>query len=544
MPNQENVYSYHTFLFPFEWDFHSKGKEFLNSTFEERTDLGSIRRLMQSAPNNKKWESFEFKMQVNEDQYHTFNEYNYFHSYARRVLSLGLNKDNEILQYRYNLSEDALYKIEVQLSKEQGEGTKEYELSLKKCLLNFYKSGVGFISFHLENTRYNETQDVLIINDYGRRIYPPFLGSDDTVIAAAFESGFPISISLENVAEETIKEDFTYYNDKAQLSANPIQLPRYIAHLLGKNFKIREEQIHHKYQSVLLRPIIDDRMYVLCYLFSNHKMKQLKSYNEEDGVYGYSKDSFWYTYLFVDSGTSSCKSKTMRKKLLNKHTYDRWIEQHDAQKNEDQGVLFGVSRYSFMMLVDDCDFSRYILPNHFRYLYCQMAALGLMQRASILRFSNEAANIVKQLNNETSSDKIKDFYKSYLNFINQIYFREISPQEQGIELYAMIRSVMDIDNNVNDLKSEIGELYNYAMIFEGNNQSKESTNLTWIATACLPATLVAAIFGFSNLQTNDINVINFWPSLFATIVVIILSLLFLLFFKRIRKRISNFYNND
>ena len=186
-----------------------------------------------------------------------------------------------------------------------------------------------------------------------------------------------------------------------------------------------------------------------------------------------------------------------------------------------------------MVFANDGWFAKNIVKNHFHYLYFQMAVLTLMQRASILRFSNEATRMVSVLNNPNlkAQRAVKIFYKKYLAFINNIYFREISPQEQGIELYAMLREAMQIDTNANDLKSEITELNNYALMIESSKQSREATWLNWIATLFLPSSFLAAIFGFSNFSNGDEHFIDFIPSLWITIAVFFIVLFVLLFIK-------------
>ena len=141
--------------------------------------------------------------------------------------------------------------------------------------------------------------------------------------------------------------------------------------------------------------------------------------------------------------------------------------------------------------------------------------------------------MVSVLNNPNlkAQRAVKIFYKKYLAFINNIYFREISPQEQGIELYAMLREAMQIDTNANDLKSEITELNNYALMIESSKQSREATWLNWIATLFLPSSFLAAIFGFSNFSNGDEHFIDFIPSLWITIAVFFIVLFVLLFIK-------------
>lgn len=80
----------------------------------------------------------------------------------------------------------------------------------------------------------------------------------------------------------------------------------------------------------------------------------------------------------------------MKKKLIKKHTYDRW---------SDYGTFFGVNRYSFVCLTGSLDHLKipYVnaafLVNHIQTMYYKLCELCLVQRACLLRFSDEVAHI-------------------------------------------------------------------------------------------------------------------------------------------------------
>jgi len=49
-------------------------------------------------------------------------------------------------------------------------------LKLDGIALRHFKNDVGILSFHLINDRYDNFDDILNINDFGRRLFPQFLG--------------------------------------------------------------------------------------------------------------------------------------------------------------------------------------------------------------------------------------------------------------------------------------------------------------------------------------------------------------------------------
>jgi Mg2+ and Co2+ transporter CorA len=92
------------------------------------------------------------------------------------------------------------------------------------------------------------------------------------------------------------------------------------------------------------------------------------------------------------------------------------------------------------------------------------------------------------------SERVSSLYKQYLQFVNRIYFREVTAQEQGIELYNMLQKHMQIERNVKDLDAEIEELHSYVTMIEQQKQSRNIELLTVIgALFILPTFLISYI---------------------------------------------------
>ncbi|MCS4466840.1 hypothetical protein JTS99_12560 [Clostridium botulinum] len=121
-------------------------------------------------------------------------------------------------------------------------------------------------------------------------------------------------------------------------------------------------------------------MFVICYYNNGFHSRVLTKYDKDE----YLKNDFWYQFLFVDNDGATCKDEEMTKELLLKSTYTRW---------KSYGTLFGISRYSFVILCDESGFSKDVLYNHINIIYYEMILLALVQRASILRFSDETSRI-------------------------------------------------------------------------------------------------------------------------------------------------------
>jgi len=167
-----------------------------------------------------------------------------------------------------------------------------------------------------------------------------------------------------------------------------------------------------------------------------------------------------------------------------------------------------------------------------------MAELSLLQRATIISFSDEVTHVSDLVHSdeEKAIEKIEELYKHYILFVNKIYFREVTAQEQGIEMYDMMQRIMRIPEQVKDLDNEIAELNSFAAMIADKNEKKEMKTHTWLATIFLPAMAIAGLLGMNTMNsvfTNNPNAniiydYSFWLS---TLFIIISTFIFWLWIK-------------
>ena len=126
-------------------------------------------------------------------------------------------------------------------------------------------------------------------------------------------------------------------------------------------------------------------------------------------------------------------------------------------------------------------------------MYYKMAELCLVQRACLLRFSDEVTSIsaMKEDKKIALAERVGNLYKQYLRFVTRIYFREITAQEQGIELYDMLQK------HVKDLDHEIQELHTYVAMIQGQKQNRNIELLTIIGALFFLPAFINGFFGMS-----------------------------------------------
>jgi len=447
-------------MFPFRFDYiKSEIKDrhdyYKDNPFETRVNINSgLKNLLKEDA----WEYEKFEIKTSSD----YNEFAYFHDFARDTFFNMEEFKEKATSYYFHkkIKKDTKFRLTIK-------DAKEYELDLKGLSLRLFDTGIAILSIELENYKYSKIDEILKINNFGRRVYPQFLGDNftqetkDTFLADKIEiDGYEI-------------ENFNY----AEVPKD-IKIAEYILDILGENSFTTQKEARGKY---LIQPSVDDRMFVLSWYKNKELTDACKSYKYKDM-------DRWYEYVFVDGNTKTIYSSKMQKSLVEESTYDRWM---------DAGTLYGISRYSFVCLADS-DFTL----THIKTMYFQMFTLLLAQRATILRFSDEVTAL-SNIDEDKIDNQISNLYKNYIRFVNKLYFREVTPQDQGLEIYNQARKILKIDDDIKDLDNEIDELHRYATMLEDNKRTRKMDSLSKLGYIFLPPTFIAGFFGMNTFSGLD-----------------------------------------
>lgn len=535
-----NPFSKHIFLFPFKLSFENKDKKG-NGFFEY------LKNLYPGDPGKTNpWK----EISSDNDSDILYNEKKFFHDFVNPAIfsdteihdEIGKIRDSEINKLEYQTSgfeyKIGIYKKEKEVIQESPlkKMTKKEDkepkfekvvisLSLNKVTLDI-KDNIGIFAFHLEyypvsGDKKDLLDNVLLINQYGRRLFPPFYDRNfENFGKVEIKNGKEHTVMELNTSREGVKfremPDFIEIlkKDKIRFALEnwteiqkPSECISYIPSYILKFLDIDNKSDKNYYQlqsdsekiNLDLIPVLDDRMFVLCWLGAEQltkgfKEKHLKPSEERkqygnvlSGVcerqpggfeaggfsrnadshkyipikrsfdgYGYITNDYWYQFMFVDGLSKTCQNELLQQKLATTHTYDRWVESYS---------LIGVTRYSFVMMTAPLevlkkpDINVAFLPDYFTTIYFRMASLVLLQRSMILDFSKKIADIKSQNFDVNKFGNARDIYKDYRDFINKVYFREVTAQEQGIELYDMLQEHLRIEKQAKELEKEFDELH-------------------------------------------------------------------------------------
>lgn len=506
--------SVHSFILPIRWDYlhplYQPDTRKENISFDERTDLSKITEKLYSSA----WKRTFYRIDNNPLQY---NELTYFHAYATKTLFDLQQKDETGEEVISNNKTMAYFEIGTSLGDYYLLRTVDgnYELNLTGLSLHVYNTGVAILSFTLENYQYQKSEDILRINEFGRRIYPQFLGTRVPFTEAtknSFQASL-IEVKCNNINNGIpIQEDFSQYdtlqfkethlNDSAgEYQYNTvIDFPNHIKALFTNDFvfNANDEKGGDKIRFNLLT---DDRMFFQCWYGDNNITQSLKQESElisgKKG-FAYANSDFWHAFMFGDksAGNLGIANSFLKEETLLKNTYDRWVG---------YGTLYGFTRDSFVAISEALKDLPIDLKEHFKTIYYQMAVLCLAQRAITLRFSAEVSSLADlgKTDGKKASLLINQLYLNYIEFINKIYFREVTPQIQGIDIYSQFQEAMNIEKDIIDLDREIQELHNYATLIEQKEATDEAVKLNRLATVFLPATFTVGLLALLSDKVLD-----------------------------------------
>ena len=437
-------YSYHTFFFPFLWNDRQRGKGFLQ------------REAFLKCIDKKRWlEDFGYsEINSNDNEFIAqFNQYRYFNRAARNAIYTTDGKESVVYNYRYNLASFGKNSSDSKwLNSEKGSNNparyiiskdgRTVSLAINGIRLKLFNTGIGMLIFELENYDYPDKDDFNWISDRGRRIYMPYMVNG----GGCYDCADEITLSYNDKVISTsklIKPYSKYYN---------IELAEPIIYLLSNGeYSVTADAQKATDKTMYIEPIIDDRMFVAGYYINKEFTSELTEHT--DNGYRFLADASqrrisdnknsaaeWYRAVFVYGGSCSCQSQDMLYDMISEHTYDRWAE---------YGSLTGISEYSMITVTGSADD---YLARNFLTEYVEMMILVLAQRASLLSFERMLSD------SAMGKRDICEIQGYYVKFQSQLLLKEVTPQQQGIELYNMLLDNLFIQEQAEEIEKQIEAL--------------------------------------------------------------------------------------
>jgi len=552
----EKMHSCHIFLFPFKFEKVNLGEK--ETIYSKIVDYG--------------WK----KVKSSDDPISNYNEQKYFYQFVwpclfsdeKETKRLDIKEKPPLLsQYAYENCKGWHYEIELKNRKplpkveplfhdqilkppdryEFEEENRKYTLIIEKVTLDIYeRQCVGVFAFHLKNINYEMADHILLINQFGRRIYPPFFDkyynkfdlSLENPLEGTKHRELPLLIKIKNLDGISLaKEEFKINKENLLAEYIPEHINCFFR-ISGGNKKEIRNFISVDYSGVLrIENVLDDRMFVICWygakqlgynfrknktplrdeekncryvisdlcqrmnggyevsgFYRNSKQHKSLALNQTHNSYGYAFSDFWYQYVFVDGYGSSCANELIQYEQIEKHTYARWVGSN---------TLYGISRYSFVCISEPKENLEKPFPNagfitdHIQTIYFKMVSLVLAQRAMVLNFSEriQKINFPVECEDPAEQKKALQTYKDYQDFVNCIFYREVTAQEQGIELYDMLQEHLRVEYHAKELDKEYDEMYRLMNMISTNQTNKRMRLLTFLTSLIAIPNIFIAVLG-------------------------------------------------
>lgn len=601
---KSSVYSYHTFMLPFniedprgktEFDFESVVEYFKEngmwysdeccsengkrkfpfnrpSKFKKHSsakgcaclDVDKILRTVTALDGDK--EDAEL-----ENIWLAYQEYQYFNPAMRNALYTSLNNNSHS-----EISHTFEFRPEGRDKKLQAHyyitRNITYDLHVNAVRVMLFNTGIGIFMLECENhglakdgkTSQANTESVKAINEYGRRINLPLLPVPDperyfSLCADSFDFEFTAgrnadgSPKIERFSDNF--KDFVYKCRNTEMLFEHLSLTHvanFITDVLnyssapekasGKSGdssgKKNEEKtfsskrrLNSKY---LISPALDDRMFVCCCV-ADTKTAEFYTAANVLGEFNYLHDdktaNSLYEFVFIDTeGKVSCPTAEMRKELLSAHVYKRWLS---------YGTLQAVTNYSLVCITSESVYAPVILP--FLTQYTRLACFALVQRASLIKLQADAALLSAHIKNPKKKINTQNIIalnklqERFVAFQSQLNLFEVTAQEQGCELYGMLREFLFVDKQREALQNQLDALYSAANTALDTNFNK------WAAIFALIALFLSLAGFFADGMGAVETVVNkpkllIWLIPSAFFVLVLFAVIFPMLYSYRRKR--------
>lgn len=372
-----------------------------------------------------------------------FGRHQYFSMDMNQIFeneSMGICK---IYDYPLNSQDNNVYQIFLPENK-------VYELTIDSIELHLYSYGVGILFLRCLNMNSEyKLEDIKIINDYGRRTAIPFVPADanNPDVLGDRKEGFIIC------AEKLILR----VNNKSMVTnfRESIVQNKAIEKRAEFPFELLKGESDFDFQDNIFT-VSDDRMQLIS-LIRNSRLSELIKTNILD-------DEELHAIVYVDPSDSTCQDDEMCAELLKRAVYPRWRK---------YGTIHAVTDFSMFCLTTGIE-KTYINASVIKPVVTQfpyLLSVVLAQRVAMDILSKKAGEIADKINKKFAKNS---FFKvkfaipreinllqcSYVRFCNQIMISEITPQEQGQEIYQLLQKNHRIEEKNTLLQSQLQELYN------------------------------------------------------------------------------------
>lgn len=474
-----DIYSLHTFLFPFAWE--DDGIDMAGLFSSDGTD-----NIWVTADTSVQACNFSRAVLLEDMKPGEYNAFHYFNEAAR---DLVFSDRESGLVHNFKVKDSILSGTEYIISK--GENT--YSLDIDEILLHIFSTDIAILELKCRNTNHRSLEAVKAINEYGRRITMPFWP----------ENGFTKCADCLELKGPHINErdDFrSYKHDKVSFC----YVTKILRYLLNKNgmgriFRARRAENENE---IRISTAVDEKMFVCCLINDSSFSGSLyEAYDNNGGSFGADGEACLAELLYVEP-EGSCGRKNIaavRDRLYGCIFFDELAGECPK--------LTAVTDQAYIKLMGCLDHD----AEYFENIYTKIILLGLAQRMSVAKFSAKIKRWTKDIG--SSGEKITmrkvngvmSLQKQFVIFQNQYVLREITVKNEGRFLYDHIREMLNIGAEYSDISAQISSLYELVSTVQGSTFNKWGLALSLIAMELSVIGHIGNVDSFLQIDMTNFN---------------------------------------
>ena len=499
----ETPFSSHVFVLPYV----------IRNQEKQKTPYSQEWRLLQPDVHEDK---LDLPYLIKNTQYGMSDEqvsYAYMHYFNSEAQEITYRKSDLVRNYAYRPAEaeELIYRISYYDGFEEKE-LDFFDLDVKYIMIRELKSlAAGFLIIAVDNYSYPKMDQVAKINQFGRRVYNPFLVGGDN-----YQHG-EAPTNLQFLTKEEAKQKSAYHSHEKLIRYEFMDGP---AKLLQSFYRVSKENLFRlkaldeaEQTNIALDKIVDDRMFVICY-YENHYLSKLIQQKSIDGLsmddlenntgaelskeeldlvikakqveqnsssqnFSYEALKTLYRLAFIDKESASCADEGMIRSVFDDIAYKRWM---------DYGTLYMVTQHSLLTVASRASAPAFV-PTYFLSQYLEMVLIVFSQRIGFLYFSKKTGDEASQ----PDPLRIRTLQKEYVIFQNQFLLPELSPQEQAVDLYQLLQKQLYVEHHSIILNDQIRSLHEISQTEDAVFQGRRDRHLN-IFVAILTIVTIVPIF--------------------------------------------------
>ncbi|EIJ43894.1 hypothetical protein BegalDRAFT_3068 [Beggiatoa alba B18LD] len=284
--------------------------------------------------------------------------------------------------------------------------------------------------------------------------------------------------------EGDAEKSTSFLTKNEEISKTTSQLSGIIMHLLKYFFASTSIE-----KRLISLPLPDDRMFVsVAYGLSGTLPKTQFAKDEVKRLFSLALYVDHKNLVFSDCQEYAYDSE-FTKNLLKQHTLSRW---------EENGTYSGCCSYANAYMGFGGFFSHVIAPSHVPFIYGRMLLVSLFYQMTLRHYNRRISHATEALSTQNKTENFRELRKKFILFTNNYWFREVTNQTQGIEVFELQTKNLGLEKEYALIKDEMERADEYAVTLQTKNFNKAAF---WFALVTLFVTLFT-------VDGSDIFILN------------------------------------